>query len=166
MPCRGAFFALSATQAEHLLALARDEDRLAYVQDGIEATWDEAHLLQTDKAWDAIHRCLTDGTLTIARSEEPLGKLIAGGSQLYADTQNYILNLIHAGELGAVSEALKEVTRDWMKARYEQLAGTDYPQELISDLDWEYMWGWFSRIPGFVDQAQREGRSILFTVDQ
>ena len=165
MPCRGAFFALSATQAEHLLALARD-DRLAHVQDGIEATWDEAHLLQTDKAWDAIHRCLTDGTLTIARSEEPLGKLIAGGSQLYADTQNYILNLIHAGELGAVSEALKEVTRDWMKARYEQLAGTDYPQELISDLDWEYTWGWFSRIPGFVDQAQREGRSILFTVDQ
>src|SRR6516225_6348748 len=87
MPCRGVFFALSATQAEHLLALARD-DRLAHVQDGIEATWDEAHLLQTDKAWDAIHRWLTDGTRTIARSEEPLGKLIAGGSQLYADTQN------------------------------------------------------------------------------
>src|SRR5215467_6180721 len=103
MACRGVFFALSSSQREHLLALDSDGERLQYIQEDIEAAWDEAHLLQTDKAWDAIHRCLTDGTLTIARSPTPLGKLILGGRQLYSDTQSYIINLIEDGDLSEIS---------------------------------------------------------------
>ncbi len=60
MACRGVFFALSSAEKEGLLALGSDKERIEYVQEEIEAAWDEAHLLQTDKAWDAIHRCLTD----------------------------------------------------------------------------------------------------------
>jgi hypothetical protein len=68
MACRGVFFALTSAQKEHLLALDSDGKRLEYIQEGIEVPWDETHLMQTDKAWDAIHRCLTDGTLVVARS--------------------------------------------------------------------------------------------------
>jgi hypothetical protein len=77
--------------------------------------WDEAHLLQRDKAWDAIHRCLTDRALTIARYSNPLGKLILGRIPLYSDSQSYVVNLIEHGELSEISGALKTVTKEWMK---------------------------------------------------
>jgi hypothetical protein len=166
MACRGVFFALGSAEKEHLLALDNDEKRMEYVKEEIEEAWDEAHLLQTDKAWDAIHRCLTDGTLTVRRSSNPLGKLIVGGIQLHSDTQTYIINLIESSELLEISTALKAVTKEWLKARYDQLRSTDYPQEFISDQDWEYTWDWFSEIPEFVVRAVNEGRSIIFTVDQ
>ena len=166
MACRGVFFALSSEQKERLLALDSDEKRLDYIQEEIEEAWEEDHLLQTDKAWDAIHRCLTDGTLSVARSSTPLGKLILGGIQLYSDPQSYIVNFTDSSELSEISIALKAVTKEWLKARYEQLRGTDYPQEFISEQDWEYTWDWFSSIPGFVARAAQEGRSLVFTVDQ
>jgi Domain of unknown function (DUF1877) len=166
MACRGVFFALSSAQKEHLLALDSDEKRISYIQEEIEEPWDEAHLMQTDKAWDAIHRCLSDGTLKVAPSSTPLGKLILGGIQLYSDPQSYIVNLTDSSELPEISIALKTVTKEWLKGRYDQLRGTDYPQEFISEQDWEYTWDWFSGIPDFVNRAVQEGRSIIFTVDQ
>src|SRR5262245_30610780 len=100
MACRGVSFALSSLEKDHLLALTSDEKRREYVQDQIEDAWDEAHLLETDKAWDAIHRCLTDGPLS------PLGKLFLGGIQLYSDPSTYVINLIEHSELPEVSAAL------------------------------------------------------------
>jgi hypothetical protein len=44
----GVFFALRSSQREHLLALNADSERLQYIQEDIEAAWDEGHLLQTD----------------------------------------------------------------------------------------------------------------------
>ena len=166
MACRGVFFALNPTQKDHLLALDNDERRLDYIQEEIETAWDEEHLLQTDKAWDAIHRCLTNGTITAVRSPDPLGKLILGGIQLYSDPQRYIINLTVSSDLPEISTALRAITKELLRTRYDQLIATDYPHELISEQDWEYTWDWFSDIPGFVERAVREGRSIIFTVDQ
>jgi hypothetical protein len=122
-------------------------------------------LLQTDEAWDAIHRCLTDGTLVIAPDSDPLGKVILGGRQIYLDTQRYIINLIESDEVPAVANALKGVTMEWMKSRYEGLRDTDYPQEFVGDQDWKYAWDWFSGIPDFFAHAAEENRSVI-TVDQ
>lgn len=166
MACRGVFFALSSTQKDRLLALGSDEERINYIQEDIEEAWDEPHLMETDKAWDAIHRCLTDGALTVARSADPLGKLFLGGTWLCSDPQRYIVNLVESSELPEILTALKTVTKEWLRARYGQLGSTDYPQELLSEQDWEYTWDYFSYLPDFVDRAVREGRSLIFTVDQ
>jgi hypothetical protein len=166
MACRGVFFALNAAQREKLLTLETDQERLDYLQEEIEAAWDEKHLLQTDKAWDAIHRCLTDGSLAIGPDLNPLGKVILGGTQLYSDTQSYIINLVEVHHVPEVSAALKTVTKEWLKGRYEGLRNTDYPQEFISDQDSEYTWDWFSGIPEFFARAARENRCVIFTVDQ
>lgn len=166
MTCRGVFFALSPSQREQLLSLRSDDERLQYIQEGIEEAWDEAHLLEIDKAWDAIHRCLTDGSLSIRSSSSPLGKLILGGRQLFFDTQTYIVNLIEHDELPEISAALGTVTKDWMQAQYERLRNTDYPQEFISEQDWQYTWDWFSGIPDFIARADHERRSVIFTVNQ
>jgi len=166
MACRGVFFALTSVEKEHLLQLDNDEKRVRYIQEQIEGAWDEPHLMETDKAWDAIHRCLTDGTLAVTRSPSPLGKLVLGGIQLYADPQTYIINLVENSELPEVATALRVVTKEWFKGRYQKLKGTDYLQEQISEEDFEYTWDWFSGLPEFVDRTAREGRSLIFTVDQ
>ena len=113
------------------MGLDSDEKRLDYIQEKIERPWDQEPLLETDKAWDAIHRCLTDGSLEVVRSSSPLGKLIVGGIQLYAHPQSYIINLIEGVELPEISTGLKRVTEEWFRARYEQLHRTDYPQAFI-----------------------------------
>jgi len=166
MACRGVFFALNSAQNAQLLGLSTGADRLKYIQEDIESAWDQAHILETDKAWDAIHRCLTDGTPSVTPSADPLSKLVLGGKQLYTDTQSYIINFIEHSELGDISAALKKVTKEWMKKRYDQLKNSDYPQEFISEQDWVYTWDWFSGIPEFIARADREGRSVIFTVDQ
>jgi hypothetical protein len=102
----------------------------------------------------------------MTRSANPLGKLILGGTQLYSDMQTYIVNLIEHGELSELSAALKAVTKEWMRGRYEQLRNTDYPPERVSEQDWQYTWDWFSDLPEFIARADNEGRSVIFTVDQ
>jgi hypothetical protein len=166
MACRGVFFALSPAQKEKLLSLETDQGRLDYLQEGIEAAWDERNLLQTDKAWDAIHRCLAGGSLVVGPSPNPLSKVILGGTQLYSDTQSYIINLVEEPQVPEVAAALKMVTKEWLKNQYDALRHTDYPRELISDQDWEYTWDWFSGIPEFFVRAAQENRSVIFSVDQ
>ena len=166
MACRGVFFALTAAERERLLAYETDRERLGYVLEEIEQAWDEKHLLQTDKAWDAIHRCLTDGTLIIGPDPKPLGKVILGGRQLYSNTERFIINLIEADVVPEVAVALKAVTEEWMRNRYDRLRDTDYPQDFVSDQDWQYTWDWFSGIPDFFAHAAEEHRSVIFTVDQ
>lgn len=166
MACRGVFFAITDAQQEQLLGLTSDRERIDYVQEVIEDTWDEEHLLEVDKAWDAIHRCLNDGSLTVQPFSNPLAVLFLGGRQLNADTNVYIINFIDHSQLAAISAALKNVTQEWMHSRYEKLKGTDYPQEAISEQDWRYTWEWFSSIPDFISRAEKDKRSVIFTVDQ
>ena len=166
MACRGVFFAITTEQQEQLIGLPSDRDRIDYLQEVIEDAWDEEHLLEVDKAWDAIHRCLTDGSLKFEPSPDPLPKLFLGGKQLISDSDIYIINFIDHSELAGISAALKNATQEWMHSRYEKLKGTDYPQEMISEQDWRYTWEWFSAIPDFISRAEKDNRRVIFTVDQ
>ena len=165
MACRGVFFALSKEERDRLVAFASDDQRLNYITDTIEARWDKEHLLETDKAWDAIHRCLTDGSLSRRRSKNPLGKLILGGRSIYSG-ENYIINLIEVEELPELARALAAITKESFLKRYDSLRDTDYWSYPISDMDRQYTWDWFSSIPAFVARAAAESRALVFTVDQ
>ena len=69
MGCLGVHFALTMEHASRLLDMpGMDDDGLmAFVEDMEEGAdgkgWDEEWVQETDKSWDAIHRCLTDGKL-------------------------------------------------------------------------------------------------------
>src|SRR6201999_2959997 len=81
MPCRGVVFALAASQRAALTAIRDDEEVQALVAD-LESAWDWDWLCEADKAWDAMHRCLSDGTLTLGRqSGDPLELAVLGGGQ-------------------------------------------------------------------------------------
>lgn len=62
MACRGVYFALSDDDARRLKDIDGDASVLKFIQEELESRWDEEWLQETDKAWDAIHRCLTSIT--------------------------------------------------------------------------------------------------------
>jgi len=67
MSCPGVHFAITAAEAEKLKSFEDDSDRLDYLQNEIEERYfaeAEEYLAQSDKAWDAMHRALGDGTLS------------------------------------------------------------------------------------------------------
>jgi hypothetical protein len=69
MVCRAVHFALTAEQELRLMETpgADNEFLMEFVEELEEGRdgegWDAEWVQETDKAWDAIHRCLTDGKL-------------------------------------------------------------------------------------------------------
>ena len=164
MACRGVHFAITSNDAQRLLALAGDDDAvLELVQEDAEGRWDEDWLQETDKAWDAIHRCLTDGTLTsdasIARH-----KCILGGRHLYSGDE-YIISFLMADEVRDVSEAIAPFGETELRDRYFMIDEAEYGVPL-SDEDFEYTWEWFETLKEFFAKAADADRAVVFSVDQ
>jgi hypothetical protein len=165
MSSLGVHFSIDDTTAERLLAAA-DDDALGDVIDEIEAVWDKDRLFESDKAWNALHRCFADGTLDQDGGEPPLNLCFFGGTALN-DEPDYWVVLLDPDEVGDVARALAEVAqkgRPWLRERYDTLEFPDYPGK--SDEDFEYTWKCFQGLPEFFARAASEGRNVIFTVDQ
>jgi hypothetical protein len=64
MACLGVHFALTNKEVQTLKSFTDDSARLEHLQEEIEETYMEDHpdlCAQSDKAWDAMHRLLSDG---------------------------------------------------------------------------------------------------------
>jgi len=68
MACRGVFFALTKEEEAKLLAAADSDAVVEIITEEIEERWDREWLVEMDKSWDAVHRCLGDGSL---RTSQP-----------------------------------------------------------------------------------------------
>src|SRR5215468_1056619 len=104
MSARGVHFAVTPVQAKQLLA-AKSDRRLMELVEEIEEGWEEPFVVETDKAWDAIHRCLTDGSLLYVSGEYPLNLCICGGRQLYRG-RDYTVSFVSASQVKDVAAAL------------------------------------------------------------
>ncbi len=164
MVCRGVHFAITPQVMDQLLRADGDQDLIEIVQKELEEKWEQEWLCQTDKAWDAIHRCLTDGRLEYDNGTFPLNHCILGGENLHQG-DDYIISLVRPEKVGAVAEALQSVTEQEMRARYFQLDPSDYDYEICED-DFHYSWDWFTGLPPLFLKAGQQGRAVVFTVDQ
>ncbi|HEY9683387.1 MAG TPA: DUF1877 family protein [Oculatellaceae cyanobacterium] len=117
--------------------------------------WDKDNTLETDKAWDAIHRYLSDGTTDFRGGSYPLNICILGGTQLYRE-EDYIINY--------VPPALTQISRSWFEEKYWQLP-EDYDCDKGEE-DLDYSWEYFCPMVEFFEKAAREGKPVIFTVDQ
>ena len=167
MACLGVHFALSPADLQALLAAPSDEDRLSLVTNDVEERYlDEAstYAAQTDKAWDAIHRALTDGQLAYDNGPYPLSHVILGGEPLYAD-DDYIISLKTVDQVRAIAKALAALTKEQLRAGYDRIdpSGYGFP---LSDEDFEYTWDWLTGLVPFYQTAATEGRAVIFTADQ
>jgi hypothetical protein len=167
MSCLGVLFAIDETEVRKQRACHGDRDRLAYVQDDLEERFlgaDRAHAAEADKAWDPIHRALTDGSLAYEDRNFPYGHLILSGERLYFD-DDYIMSLKTPQEVREVLQVLRSLTKDQFRSFYYAIPQSDYGVPLSED-DFEYTWSYLSDLMPFWENAAAEGRSVLFTADQ
>jgi hypothetical protein len=165
MSCLGVHFAISPEDLERFRSTIEEHDILALIREDIEERYLGGEwAYQTDKAWDAIHRCLTDGTLDLDAGEYPLKLCILGGDHLYSKS-DYIASLIEPGKVRDVATALAGVTRQVISEAYMRINPDEYGLDLSND-DLEYTWETFQGLPAFFAKAAQAGRAVLFTADQ
>jgi hypothetical protein len=162
MSARGVHFAITPEQEQALLAARSDRKVMALVEE-IEDGWEEPFVCETDKAWEAIHRCLTDGTLLYVSGEYPLNHCICGGRQLLQDEEDYTVSYVSAPQVKDVAAALAGITEEWLRQRYDKLDPAEYP--CMDDEDFDYVWEWFSDLCAFYQRAAAAGRAVIFSVD-
>jgi hypothetical protein len=160
----GVHFALSSKDLTRLLKLTDPEALLAFITDDLEERYLDDHkwAFETDKAWDAIHRCLTDGRLLYESGPFPLAYAVLGGRPLDVG-DDYTACLASAAQVRKVSKALIDVDEAWMRKRYRALSKTDYGK--CSAEDFDYTWKSFQGLPTFFAKAAKAGRAVLFTTD-
>jgi hypothetical protein len=161
MACRGVHFALSPDEVEKVVSADDDEELMAVVEE-IEDRWDRDWLVETDKAWDAIHRCLTGGTLEYGRT--PLHKCVLGEASRH-EGDDYIVNLLGPEEVKEVAAAIGGLDEAWIRRAYFAIDPNDYEMELTED-DFGYTWENFVDLRAFFEKAARHDRAVVFTVDQ
>jgi hypothetical protein len=163
MACRGVFFALTDAQEAAFLA-TRSDDEVRHLIDKVESEWDEDWLCEADQAWDAMHRCLGDGTLGSGRRASALDMAVLGAGHRY-EGEEYAVALLRPDEVAEVATALESVTETWMRERYDRIDPTDY-QGVLDDEDFEYTWQWFGDVREFYRRAAAAGRAVLFNAKQ
>jgi len=164
MACRGVHFALSEEQEIDLLNAADDEAVIEVIE-GIESEWNKVFLAESDKAWDAIHRCLTDGNLEYEGGAYPLSLVICGGKHLHKG-QDYIVAFVSRPAVVDIADALSGITEAWLRERYfSMLDPAEYDGE-IDEEDFEYTWSNLVDVRNLYGRAKESGRSVVFTVDQ
>lgn len=134
------------------------------MQDEIEERWDEAWLVQLDKAWDAIHRCLSDGTLNLNAGSRPRSLAVLGGRQLHSG-DDYIISLVTPDEAKEVAAEIIAIDEAWLHGKYDAIDEDDYGSPKSAD-DFNYTWDYFQSLPPFFKRAGDAGRYVIFTVDQ
>ena len=162
MSCRGVLFAIDDDTTERLLA-ATSDDAVRDIVEALEADWEEAFLVETDKAWDAMHRALGDGTPSPRGGSFPLNRAILGGKHLHRGEQ-YIVSLVTKDAVPAVARALAAIDDAGLRRRYEDLVPRDYAPE-YGDEDREYTVAYFRGVADLYQRAAQAGRAVIFTVD-
>jgi len=163
MSSRGVHFAVTPAQARQLLAAKSDRKVMELVEE-MEEAWEEPFVVETDKAWDAIHRCLTDGSLLYVSGEYPLNHCVCGGRQLFRG-RDYTVSFVSAAQVKDVAAALARITRAWMRKRYDLIDPEDYDEVEMGDEDFGYTWENFLDVRRFYKRAAAAGRAVIFTVD-
>lgn len=134
------------------------------VIEAIEESWNEEWAYETDKAWEAIHRCLTDGKVGFDNGAYPWNLCILGGRQLHSG-DDYVVSLKSPQQVGDVAASLLKISRQDLRERYFSISDPNYGQG-ISEEDFEYTWNWFEGLPRFFSRAAAAKRHVIFTVDQ
>jgi Domain of unknown function (DUF1877) len=164
MACRGVHFAITTAQMDALRKAAGDDEAVVELVDAIEGVWDAQYLAESDKAWDAIHRCLTDGQLEFENGEYPLNRCVLGGDHLH-EGEDYIVALVTPKEVRDVAQALEPITEAWLRDRYFGVLPKNYAPEYGED-DFGYTWSNLEGLRDFYVRAAEAGRAVIFTSSQ
>src|SRR5215207_6233537 len=98
----GLHLALDQDSQQRLVAAVGDDALVVAMVRELEMTA-AADDYPTDKAWDALHRCLTNGHPGLENGSYPLNAVIPGGEQLH-DGNEYIVSYLTAVQVRDVAD--------------------------------------------------------------
>jgi hypothetical protein len=142
---------------------------IEYLDSQFHALHAEGWVQETEKAWDGIHRCLSDGKLE--RGDTPGHSCILGSTDSFCVVQDdgelqWIVNLLDPDEVRRVAAAIQGIDRADLRRRYDCIDPESYYWFCMSEDDFEYTWDYFRRLQAFFQRAADAGRWVLFRADQ
>jgi Domain of unknown function (DUF1877) len=158
----GVHLAIGEEVVSRLLAAEDDADVVSIVRQ-VEADPDPRYVFSTGRAWDPLHRCLTDGTLAPPAGSFPLSHAVLGGVQLCED-DGHLVSLVRPDQVPAVADALTPIDRRWLRTRYNSFEFPGY-EGARGDEDFEYMWGRVQGLADFFHAAAQDRRAVIFIVE-
>lgn len=181
MACIGVHIALKDEHLENLLKCKSDDERIEYLINDVKEAWDDDFFFESDKAWDAIHRCLSDFppdtpefypqegvTRAHALPEDhgayPLKVCVLGGKKLMDDESNYFMRLIAPEQVVDAARALEKIDEEWLTEKYWTHCRGAWPEYGEEDL--EYTWCYFEDMRRYFHKMAGNGRPVLFTASQ
>lgn len=137
--------------------------------------------MQSDKAWDAMHRCLSDwppetpyfypvdpadGAFALPEDHGtlPLKLCVLGGRKVMDSEYSYFIRLVEPEEVDELVPALEKVDKPWMRDKYFTHCRGAWPE--YGEEDFEYTWAYFEDVRDFYKRIRGTGRSVVFTADQ
>lgn len=163
MSCLGGFRAITREELDKLRAMPR-ADRVPDYLDEMETV----DIFDVDKAWDAIHRALTNGKLEYGNANVPGCWVILGGEVLRGDQvgeEDYIVVCKSPAMVRRVDKFLQGLTEKKFRKLYFAIDPEEYGFELSED-DFEYTWSNLEGSFPFWHSAAEKGLWVLFDVDQ
>lgn len=154
---RGVLFAIDDDELARLGEASTDAEIRAIV-DGLEERWE--NVCELDKAWDGLHRILTDGRLEFGNGSPPLAWAILGGRRLY-DGDDRIVTVKAVDQVVAIDRALRGWDRARARQAYYRLPKHDYGD--LDDEDFDHIWSYFQPMREFWGDAAKAERAVVFS---
>jgi hypothetical protein len=163
MACRGYFLALDEPCIELLLTQDGNDERLIEVIQELDMTNvpDECGV---DKAWDGIHRCLTEGRLGSEDGSYPLNAVVLGGLPLHQG-DDYVVSYNTPAEVREVAAALADLDLEPFITRYWTLDPDEYGAAIDQD-ELTYLTSYLKEMTAFYQRAAQAGWASVFVADQ
>jgi len=160
---RGFHIALGREHAKTLFGIKDDAALLKFL-DELKTRPDmkkNGRVLETERLWDPIHRCLTEGELDPAGGEFPLNHAVIGGKQLHKGA-DCVAVLVRPDMVRFVSDALSELTEEAMRPKFFGLpkAACATPQD---EKNFMALWLALKDLQVFFEAAADNLEAVVFT---
>lgn len=159
----GVHFALTDEEAGRLLALEGNLAIMAFVEE-IEGGADQGRCYSSDNSWDALHRCLSNGTIYYDEGDYPLNRAVLGGKHLY-DADDYVVAYVAPNEVKDVAAAMSSISDQDLRTRYDLIDPDDYDGKHGGE-DFKVTLEKFQGLRDFYQKSAAAGRAVVFTVEQ
>jgi hypothetical protein len=160
---RGFLIALSREHAKQLFAIKEDAPLLKFLEE-LKNRPDlkkSGRILDLGAAWDAIHRCLTEGELDPAAGDFPLNHSILGGKQLHKGAEQTAV-LVRPDMTRFIADALEELNEDDIRKKFLALNKQSY-QQPIDEKHFMQTWIALQSVKDFYLAAAENVEAVVFT---
>lgn len=122
--------------------------------------------VEMDKAWEPIHRCLTNDhgstyDFNPKAGSRPLNLCVLGGELLLQDGYRSIA-LVCPEDVAALATALLALHEDWFRERFFGLPDNQFHE--IDEESFEWTWEHFRLLPPFFSAAAQAGHAVVCTI--